>query len=78
MGSTADYLALAAALEDHDRKERIANLIRAAWAFKLADRAMIDLTSLALRCGMPASEPSILAWVRQRVATYRQMTRGAA
>lgn len=78
MGSLRDHDHLAAALEDHDRKERIANLIRAAWAFKLADRAMLDLIPLALRCGMLSSEPSVLAWVRQRVATYRQMTRGAA
>jgi len=79
-GSLADHDALVAALEDHDRKERIANLISAAWAYKLADRAYLALIPPARACGFQwSSNETVLQFARKRVASYRgQAQRGFA
>ena len=80
MGSLRDHDDMACALADHDRKERIADLIGAAWAFKLADQAYLALIPPARACGYEwDANETVLAFARRRVASYRgQAQRGFA
>lgn len=80
MGSLRDHDDLARALDDHDRKERIANLLGVAWAFKLADQAYLALIPPARACGYEwDANETVLAFARRRVASYRgQAQRGFA
>lgn len=78
-GSLADYNALALAIDDHDRKERVAAILATAWAYDLANEAYVALIPLARRCGYQWTfSHTVLEWSRRRVATFQQMTGRAA
>lgn len=74
MGSLADHIALGDALERHDRDERVAELLRAAFAYELANRSYDRLCVFAKRCGFDfkTSDETVLQFARRRVGAFQR------
>ena len=78
-GSTADYEALAKAVEVSERMERSADLMGDAATYKLADQAYLRIFPAALRCGYSWSNPdTVLVWAKRRLAVLSDQYRKAA
>lgn len=82
-GSIADHLALADALERHDRAVSLTAFFAGTnaecqWMARIADRsAWNELAAMSAVCGWDLFSETADDFARRRVSTFNRMTKGA-